>query len=272
MLIQRRPPYSTTSTLGSAGAGAACPSTRVREARRSRGFGRFGMAPSERVVDHRRHMTDSTTTSEALAAYTGSRPEVRALVPASARRVLDIGCSAGALGAALKERGPVEVVGIELDSSLAREAEGRLDRVVVGDASELDAGLGRFDCVVAADVLEHLADPWSALRRAVELVEPGGTVVVSLPNVRFFETFWQLGVRGVWPRRPQGIFDRTHLRWFTLHDAHELLEQAGLETVEVRAMIRVRPIGSRFDRFFAWLAHTPLEGFFAFQYVLRGRV
>jgi 2-polyprenyl-3-methyl-5-hydroxy-6-metoxy-1,4-benzoquinol methylase len=215
-------------------------------------------------------MTDSTTTSEALAAYTGARPEVQALVPSSARRVLDLGCSAGALGAGLKERGGVEVVGVELDPELARAAETRLDRVVVGDVAALDEALGRFDCVVAADVLEHLPDPWAALRRVVELVEPGGAVVVSLPNVRFFETFWQLGVRGRWPRREQGVFDRTHLRWFALRDARELLEGAGLAVDAVRPLIRIRPRGSRFDRVFGWLARTPLQGFFAYQYVLRG--
>jgi SAM-dependent methyltransferase len=215
-------------------------------------------------------MSDSTTTSEALAAYTGSRPEVRALVPASARRVLDLGCSAGAVGAALKDRGATEVVGVELDPALALQAQTRLDRVVVGDAGELPGDLGRFDCVVAADVLEHLDDPWAALRRAVDLLEPGGAVVVSLPNVRFFETFWQLGVRGTWPRRDQGVFDRTHLRWFALRDARELLEGAGLTVDAVRPLIRVRPRGSRFDRLFAWLGHTPLQGFFAYQYLLRG--
>jgi 2-polyprenyl-3-methyl-5-hydroxy-6-metoxy-1,4-benzoquinol methylase len=215
-------------------------------------------------------MTDSTTTSEALAAYTGSRPEVQALVPPSARRVLDLGCASGAVGAGLKQRGDVEVVGVEIDPALAREAERRLDRVVVGSAADLAGDLGRFDAIVAADVLEHLADPWEALRRAVELLEPGGTAVVSLPNVRFFETFWQLGVRGRWPRRDQGVFDRTHLRWFTMSDARQLLEQAGLEVERVVPLVRIRPKGSRFDRLFGWLAKTPLQGFFAFQYILRG--
>jgi 2-polyprenyl-3-methyl-5-hydroxy-6-metoxy-1,4-benzoquinol methylase len=214
-------------------------------------------------------MSDSTTNPEALAAYTGSRPEVQALVPASARRILDLGCAAGALGAGLRERGGVEVVGVELDPALAREAERRLDRVVVGDVEHLD-DLGRFDCVVAADVLEHLRDPWTALREAAGRLDPGGVVVVSLPNVRFFETFWQLGVRGRWPRDAQGIFDRTHLRWFTLRDARALLEQAGLEVDRVHPLMRIRPAGSRFDRLFAWLAHTPLQGLFAYQYVLRG--
>src|SRR3954454_20775782 len=54
MLIQRRPPCSTTSTFGSA-LGSARTSPRERVERRSRGFGRFGMAASKRVVDHRRH-------------------------------------------------------------------------------------------------------------------------------------------------------------------------------------------------------------------------
>ena len=222
-------------------------------------------------------MSDSTHEPGALGAYTGARPEVQALVPRSARRVLDLGCSTGALGAELNARQDAVVVGVELDPAHASEAQRRLDRVVVGDAEELLAApgaaeLGRFDCIVAADVLEHLRDPWTALRRAVALLDPGGVVVVSLPNVRFFETFWQLGVRGTWPRRTHGTFDATHLRWFALRDAVELLEQAGLRVDEVRPMIRVRPAGSRFDRAFAWLARTPLRGFFAFQYVLAGTV
>lgn len=209
-----------------------------------------------------------------LGAYGGDRPEVRALVPRDARRVLDLGCALGAVGAALKRERSVEVVGIEADPDFAAAARERLDRVIEQDIEQLVAGgdleLGRFDCVVAADSLEHLRDPWTALARAVDLLEPHGSVVVSLPNARFFETFWQLGVRGTWPRHEQGIFDRTHLRWFALRDARELLEGAGLEVAEVRPLIRIRPKGSRFDRRFAWLARTPLREFFAFQYLLLG--
>jgi SAM-dependent methyltransferase len=215
------------------------------------------------------------STSQRAAAYGGDRPEVRALVPAHVRRVLDLGCAGGALGAALKRERDVEVVGVEMDPGAAELARERLDRVVEADteallarpdaAAELDGG---FDCLIAADSLEHLRDPWSALARAADLLEPGATVVASLPNVRFFETFWQLGVRGRWPRRDQGIFDASHLRWFTLRDARELLEGAGLAVTEVRPLIRIRPAGSRFDPWFAWLARTPLRELFAFQYVL----
>jgi methionine biosynthesis protein MetW len=207
------------------------------------------------------------------AAYEGERPEVQALVPTGARRVLDLGCASGALGAGLKRRAdPPEVVGIELDPAYAAAASERLDRVVQGDVERALAeteDLGRFDCVVAADVLEHLVDPWTALRRAAALLEPGGTVVISLPNVRFFEAAWQIFARGTWPRRATGIFDSTHLRWFTLRDARALAEQAGLSVTEVRPLIRIRAAGSRFDRAFAWLGRTPLRELFAFQYLLR---
>lgn len=205
-------------------------------------------------------------------AYLGERPEVQALVPASARRVLDLGCAAGALGAGLKQRNAaIQVVGVELDPAYAAAAAERLDHVVEGDVATALGGradLGRFDCVVAADVLEHLVDPWTAVRAAARLLEPGGTLVVSLPNVRFWETFWQLGVRGTWPRRPAGIFDATHLRWFALSDARELVEQAGLEVVDVQRKIWILPRASRLDGPFGWLARTPLAPFFTAQHLL----
>src|SRR3954469_11702947 len=136
-------------------------------------------------------------TSQRSVAYGGDRPEVRHLVPAHARRVLDLGCSSGAVGAAMKRERDVEVVGVEPDPPSAAAARRQLDRVVEADAEELlgrpDARAelgGPFDCLLAADTLEHLRDPWTALARAAELLEPGATAVVSLPNVRFFETFW----------------------------------------------------------------------------------
>ena len=207
-------------------------------------------------------------------AYENPRPEVQALVPRDARRVLDLGCSSGALGAAVKARQGAEVVGVEFDPSYAEAAGERLDGCVTADVEELFADdpegeLGRFDCIVAADVLEHLRDPWATLRSAVRLLDQGGSVVVSLPNIRFWETFWQLGRHATFPRRDSGIFDATHLRFFTYSDALKLLEQAGLRVVEVSPQYRVRPTVSGLDRITPLVARTKLRTFFAFQYVMR---
>ena len=207
-------------------------------------------------------------------AYENPRPEVQALVPLGARRILDLGCSSGALGAALKARQPATVTGMELESAYAADAVARLDHLVEGDIEQLlgDDGvrstLGTFDCLIAADVLEHLRDPWSALAAAVSLLEPGGHAVVSLPNVRYWETFYRLGVRGTWPRRATGIFDRSHLRWFALRDARALLRQAGLEVLSIHPQYRLKPGDWRSERGGRLFRRTPLRPFFVFQYVL----
>ena len=209
-------------------------------------------------------------------AYENARPEVTAMVPTSARRVLDLGCSSGALGAVLRARG-AEVVGVERDPAYAHDATDRLDRVVVADVEELAARedleheLRRFDCLVAADVLEHLVDPWRALRAYAALLDPAGTAVVSLPNVRHWETFWQLGRHGRWPVRSQGIFDRTHLRWFTLADAWDLLDRAGLDVVRVERVLRARPTVPAGDRLRPLAAIPGLRALLTFQHVILAR-
>jgi 2-polyprenyl-3-methyl-5-hydroxy-6-metoxy-1,4-benzoquinol methylase len=204
-------------------------------------------------------------------AYESVRPEIVALVPAAARRVLDLGCATGMLAAALKERGDVEVVGIEREPAYAEEARERCDRVIVGDVEDVPADLGRFDCLVAADVLEHLVDPWTALEHYVLALDPGCRAVVSLPNAAHWTTFASLA-RGSWPRRPEGIHDATHLRWFTLRDAIDLVEGAGLrvEHVERRPWVLWR--GTRLDRRAGALMRAPVaRTAFAFQHVLAAR-
>jgi 2-polyprenyl-3-methyl-5-hydroxy-6-metoxy-1,4-benzoquinol methylase len=210
-------------------------------------------------------------------AYESARPEILEHVPPHARRVLDLGCATGATGAALKARRRALVTGVELEPAYAQQAERVLDRVVRADAEALArAGnlrerLGAFDVLVAADVLEHLVDPWSALKAYAELLEPDGTAIVSLPNVGHWSTHAFLAA-GTWPRRAEGIFDRTHLRWFTLRDARALLAQAGLETVRVVRRPWVLWRGSRLDRRAEPLMRIPgMRALLAYQHVLVAR-
>jgi len=201
------------------------------------------------------------------AAYESERGEIVGLVPGGVRRVLDLGCSTGWLAAALKARGEVEVVGIEREPAYAAAAREHCDRVVEVDVEAVPSDLGRFDCLVAADVLEHLVDPWSALEAYAAMLDPGCRAVISLPNAAHWTTFAALA-RGSWPRRPEGIHDATHLRWFTLRDAIALCEGAGLrvEHVERRPWVLWR--GTRLDRHAGPLARLSP---FIFQHVLAAR-
>lgn len=220
--------------------------------------------------------------SQTRQAYTTPRPDVSSLVPDDALWVLDVGCSNGALGQSLKaENRHRRVLGIEYDATFVAQAAAVLDGVVQADLNRFNWDLGQhsapFDCMVFADVLEHLQDPADCLRQALVHLRPGGTVVVSLPNIRHLHALWSIFVRGQFPRRERGLFDRTHLRWFTLTDAAKLLQDAGLE-IEVRtcALRWGDRGGGRANRMLnrmplALQQWGPVREYLTYQVCLRGR-
>jgi methionine biosynthesis protein MetW len=152
-------------------------------------------------------------------------------VPAGAR-VLDVGCADGYLARVLRERG-CTVVGVEADPAAAERAGRWCESVVVGDVEAEDVRArieGPFHRVLCGDVLEHLRAPAAVLRWARGLLAPDGRVVVSLPNIAHWNGRRQL-LRGRFPQEDHGLFDRTHLRFFTRATARDLVEQAGLRVV-----------------------------------------
>jgi len=178
------------------------------------------------------------------AAYDNPRDDVIRLVPRSAHRLLDVGCSTGQMGELLGRRGH-DVVGIEVDPTLAAIARERLADVVERDVESLadssaDPG-GRFDCVVMADVLEHLRNPWAVVHWAAGLLSSTGSLVISVPNIRHARTFWNLAIRRKWPYEEVGTFDRTHLRFFARRNLADLVAGTGLNVTEVRRTYMLVP-------------------------------
>lgn len=164
-------------------------------------------------------------------AYFGrSRPEMLKFVPVDARKILDVGCGAGAFAAQLLRDGS-EVWGIELDPAMASVARTRLSRVLQGsiEAALPSLPAHHFDCIVFNDVLEHLVDPFQVLRDMRPLLAPGGRVVASIPNVRYFYNVRELLLERQWRYRGYGILDRTHLRFFTALSMVDLFQQSGYE-------------------------------------------
>jgi 2-polyprenyl-3-methyl-5-hydroxy-6-metoxy-1,4-benzoquinol methylase len=85
----------------------------------------------------------------------------------------------------------------------------------------------RFDCIVMNDVLEHLVDPWAALRQLRPLLSPAGVVIASIPNVRYFTVFKEYLLEGQWKYQRDGVMDRTHLRFFTRKSMVDLFQDSG---------------------------------------------
>lgn len=152
------------------------------------------------------------------------------------KRVLDVGCASGYLGTMLKRRG-CRVSGVEVDSTAAQEAEQVLDDVLIGDVGALDLvehfGKESFDVVVFGDVLEHLTDPVSVLRRVRPLLADSGSVVASIPNVAHGSVRLSL-LKGQFEYQELGLLDSTHLRFFTRGSVHETFREAGLLPVDMR--------------------------------------
>jgi O-antigen biosynthesis protein len=145
-------------------------------------------------------------------------------------RVLEFGCATGYMSQVLRDRLDATVVGVELQAEAAQEAMAHCERVLVGDAEVLDleAELGgeRFDAVIFADVLEHLRDPASLLRRVRPFVAECGSVIASIPNVAHASVRMAL-LAGSFRYQEQGLLDETHLRFFTREGIQDLLEGSG---------------------------------------------
>ena len=163
-------------------------------------------------------------------------PDVLAIMPKNASRVVEVGCSSGALAKAYLERAPgCEYIGIELDPDYAHVARSSCTKVVVGNIEKMEDEVFKTlfpaDCWVFADVLEHLYDPWAVLRRLRTHLPAGASVVACIPNAQH----WSFQARlnsGNFNYEDDGLFDRTHIRWFTKTTIGDLFQSTGFRIIE----------------------------------------
>lgn len=154
-------------------------------------------------------------------------------------RVLDVGCASGYLMEHLRRTKKCECVGIEPNPVAAGRAAALGFEVIPEGASSavnserLTRLKKQFDYVVFGDVLEHMINPLEVLRTYKSLLCSEGTIIVSLPNIVSLRARVRIAC-GIWQYDDMGIFDRTHIRFFTIKTGRDLIAEAGLTSVQER--------------------------------------
>ena len=168
------------------------------------------------------------------------------------RLLLDIGCATGQLAEVVRSRVPsCRAIGIEPDAGAAAVAAPHFERVLCGRLEDFDLeaeGLARgsVDTVVAADVLEHMYDPWHAMTGLKPYLAPDAQVILSIPNTRNLALIKALLDDGRWTYEETGALDITHIRFFTLREIEAFLAQTGYRLEHVNFVI-----DPRFEKFCA---------------------
>jgi SAM-dependent methyltransferase len=140
--------------------------------------------------------------------------------PGGFGRILDVGCGDGLLFDRLRAFGEPE--GVEADASLVTDAGRR--RIHVGPFDETFRPGTTFGLVLMLDVVEHFADDVAALRRARELLAPGGVLVVTVPA---FQALWT----------SHDVVNR-HFRRYSRRSFERVAARAGLGVDEARYLFR----------------------------------
>lgn len=148
------------------------------------------------------------------------------------KKVLEVGCALGFQTRSLTEIQHCAVTGVEIDPEAAEHARQYCERLLVGNIEIIDLKSAlddeQFDVITFADVLEHLRDPASVLRKVRPFLRPGGYLVASIPNIAHSSVIYELA-RGRFKYRSLGLLDETHIHFFTRQSIYDTFEAAGYQ-------------------------------------------
>ena len=182
-----------------------------------------------------------------------------------------VGAGSGRPGTEGGETPPLQIDAIEPNAAWADAASPFYRQVMDSTVEAANLPDNTYDCIVCADVLEHLPDPLATLKRLRQAAKPDATFIISLPNVAHLAVRTML-LFGRFPKMERGILDKTHLQFFTKDTAKNLLTDAGLHVD--RTLTTVVPLEDFGNGFFTKammgvqrLAVAVLPRMFAMQWI-----
>lgn len=144
--------------------------------------------------------------------------------------VLEAGCGMGANFTYIKSINPkAYLCGVELSDRTAffaqKHADVRNEDLEKIKVPEWD---DKFDYIIMGDIIEHLIDPWSALKKLRALLKSDGCIIASIPNIMNAVTMYHI-LSGKFTYAKSGILDRTHMRFFTKYEIEKMFNDCGYD-------------------------------------------
>jgi len=197
------------------------------------------------------------------------------------KKVLDIGCSSGYLAEIMQKKG-CKVTGIDNDREALKEAKKFCTRTIYGDITKINLNKklkDKFDVIVLGDIIEHVAEPEKLLSRIKTNIADNGYIIVSTGNIANIYARLHL-LFGNFNYQEKGLFDKTHLRFFTHRTLKNLIVSSGykIEIIEYAPI----PIELKYPNMpaslfslckFSLLSLTKLAPkLFAFQFIIKAKI
>ena len=148
--------------------------------------------------------------------------------------VLEFGPGNGRMTKYMKEELNCQIYAVEIDPEAAKDCLPYTEKILTDDIESYEWLKSfqsvSFDCIIFADVLEHLHDPAQVLLKASSLLQEDGAVLVSVPNLAHNSVLLNL-FNNKFEYTTTGLLDNTHIHFFTYHSLIKLFAETGLVPV-----------------------------------------
>ena len=222
------------------------------------------------------HYENKELTSDTY--FTNVRKELLELIPKNLKNgtVLEIGAGTGNTLLYAKQNGYAQnIYGIELcEMENSNQKNEFFSDFIIGNIEEMELPYDEkfFDVILCGDVLEHLIDPYTLLKKLKKYLKDDGCIIASLPNIRQWDILKKIVFQGDFHYENSGILDKTHLRFFTKKTMIELFENQGFNVKKIVGnnicSTKKYNVIRRFFNYLSCKRRHLLEEFYVTQYYL----